>query len=91
VEQRLNFGYGCYGCRDATDLGPDEGVLGFPASVLPAVVEHLQFLSEKAIPNSRQKRAFTALRKATCLSTDPGSSSADCAGLMSVDSEVGMM
>lgn len=66
VEQRLNFGYGCYGCRDATDLGPDEGVLGFPASVLPAVVEHLQFLSEKAIPNSRQKRAFSALKKATC-------------------------
>lgn len=65
VEQRLNFGYGCYGCRDATDLGPDESVLGFPASVLPAVVEHLRFLSEKAIPNSRQKRAFAALRKAT--------------------------
>ena len=62
VEQRLNFGYGCYGCRDATDLGPDEGILGFPVSVLPAVVEHLQFLSEKAIPNSRKKRAFVALR-----------------------------
>ncbi len=66
VEQRLNLSYGCYGCRDATDLGPDEGVLGFPASVLPAVVEHLQFLSEKAIPNSRQKRAFATLKKATC-------------------------
>ena len=66
VEQRLNYGYGCYGCRDATDIGPDESVLGFPASVLPAVVEHLRFLSGKAIPNSRQKQAFSALRKATC-------------------------
>jgi len=66
VEQRLNFGYGCYGCRDATDLDHDEGVLGFPAALLPAVVENLQFLSGKAIPNSRQKRAFSALRKATC-------------------------
>lgn len=66
LEQRLNFSYGCYGCRDATDLGPDEGVLGFPGSVLSAVVEHLQFLSEKAIPNSRQKRAFAAIRNATC-------------------------
>jgi len=65
VEQRLNFNYGCYGCRDATDLGPEEGILGFPASVLPAVVEHLQFLSAKAIPNSREKRAFAALGKAT--------------------------
>ena len=63
VEQRLNFGYGCYGCRDATDLGPDEAVLGFPASDLAGVVEHLRFLSEKAIPNSRQKRAFAALNK----------------------------
>ncbi|MGB9587394.1 MAG: DUF169 domain-containing protein [Armatimonadota bacterium] len=65
VEQRLNSNYGCYGCRDATDIGVGEGVLGFPISVLPAMVEHLQFLSEKAIPNSRQKRALSALRKAT--------------------------
>lgn len=81
VEQRLNFGYGCYGCRDATDLGPEEGVLGFPAFVLPAVVEHLRFLSVKAIPNSRQKRAFSALRKATC----PSACSEDDNGTQNID------
>ena len=81
VEQRLNFGYGCYGCRDATDLGSDEGVLGFPASVLPVLVEHLQFLSAKAVPNSREKRAFSALRKATC----PGAYSEGDNGTQRID------
>ncbi|MGB9620088.1 MAG: DUF169 domain-containing protein [Armatimonadota bacterium] len=84
VDQRLNYSYGCYGCRDATDIGPDEGVLGFPTSALPAVVEHLQFLSRKAIPNSRQKRAFAAIQKATCPGASPEatqtqSSDVDCA------------
>ncbi len=30
IEQRLNYSLGCYGCREATDLGPHESVLGFP-------------------------------------------------------------
>jgi len=63
VENRLNFSYGCYGCRDATDIGPNEAVLGFPASMLPLVGEHLQFLSKKAIPTSRSKKALAALRR----------------------------
>ena len=29
-EQRLNQCFGCYGCRDATNLGTSEAVLGFP-------------------------------------------------------------
>ncbi len=62
LEQRLNLSYGCYGCREATDLGPDEAVVGFPGSLLPGVVEHLNFLSKKAIPGSRGKRALSALR-----------------------------
>ena len=33
TEQRLNFGYGCYGCREASDIGPNETVIGFPASL----------------------------------------------------------
>jgi len=61
LEGRLNFGYGCYGCRDATDLGGSETVVGFPAAVLPAVVDHLAFLAQKAIPNSRSKRAWGVL------------------------------
>ena len=28
LEQRLNFSFGCYGCRDATDLSGSETVIG---------------------------------------------------------------
>ena len=63
LENRLNFGYGCYGCRDATDIGNNETVLGFPTLFLPLIVEHLEFLSQKAIPTSRSKKAWHALQK----------------------------
>jgi uncharacterized protein (DUF169 family) len=62
LENRLNFGFGCYGCREATDLGPNESVVGFPTSVLQKIVEHIIYLSHKAIPNSRTKKAFTSLK-----------------------------
>lgn len=63
LEHRLNFSYGCYGCRDATDIGPGEAVLGFPSSLLGPVVEHLEFLNQKAIPTSRSKKAFSGLMR----------------------------
>jgi len=63
LEKRLNFSFGCYGCRDATDMGPGEAVLGFPASFLPDIVEHLEYLNKKALPHSRGKHAFEALKK----------------------------
>jgi len=63
LEQRLNFSYGCYGCRDATDLSTSETVVGFPAALLPAMVNHLEFLAQKAIPTSRSKKAWGALEK----------------------------
>ena len=62
LEQRLNLVYGCYGCRDATDLGENEAVIGFPAKMLPAITEHLEFLNKKAIPHSRSKKALKALK-----------------------------
>lgn len=58
LEQRLNLSYGCYGCRDATDIRPSETVLGFPASALAVITEHLEYLGEKAIANSRSKKAY---------------------------------
>jgi uncharacterized protein (DUF169 family) len=64
LENRLNYGYGCYGCRDATDLGESETAMGFPAEMLPAIVKHLEYLNKKAIPASRSKNAFSALMKA---------------------------
>ena len=63
VENRLNFGYGCYGCREATDLAQTETVIGFPAAMLPAIVSCLEYLGQKAIPASRSKRALAALSK----------------------------
>lgn len=62
LEHCLNFSYGCYGCRNATDLEGGEAVLGFPADLLPGIVAHLEFLAQKAIPTSRSKKAHTALR-----------------------------
>jgi hypothetical protein len=63
VEQRLNFGYGCYGCREATDIPPNETVLGLPVCLLPPIFEYLEFLNEKAIPASGSKRALAALQQ----------------------------
>jgi len=63
LEKRLNFSFGCYGCRDATDMAPGEAVLGFPASYLLDIVEHLDYLNKKALPHSRGKHAFAALKK----------------------------
>jgi len=62
-QHRMNLSYGCYGCRDATDIGPDESVLGFPYSDFDKIVEYIEHLSMKAIPNSRSKNAYTVLKK----------------------------
>lgn len=61
LEQRLNFSFGCYGCREATDLKLGETVLGFPGSLLDPLVAMLRMLTEKAIPRSRAKLAYAGL------------------------------
>ena len=74
VEQKFNMSMGCYGCRDATDIGPNETVLGFPFKDFESIVKSLEFLNQKAIPNSRGKNALAMFRrkKAEELSiTDP--------------------
>ena len=63
VEQRLNFSLGCYGCREATDLGPDETVLGFPGGRLPAIRAALDALNVKAVPRSRAKAVLHNLMR----------------------------
>jgi uncharacterized protein (DUF169 family) len=60
-EQRLNHCFGCYGCRDATNLGSSEAVLGFPGNLLPEMSEAIAFLNQKTIPTSRAKKAYSAL------------------------------
>ncbi|MCX6997029.1 MAG: DUF169 domain-containing protein, partial [Kiritimatiellaeota bacterium] len=61
LEQRLNFGLGCYGCREATDLEPGETALGFPGSLLEPLLGALELLSARAIPRSRAKLAHQCL------------------------------
>jgi uncharacterized protein (DUF169 family) len=63
TEGRLNLTYGCYGCREATDILRQESLVGFPVSLLEPLVSHLEFLQEKAMPVSRSKRALQALRE----------------------------
>jgi uncharacterized protein (DUF169 family) len=65
LEGRLNFGFGCYGCREATDLSPNETVIGFPAGYLPGMVKALENLSQKAIPNSRAKKVTKIILQRT--------------------------
>jgi len=60
-EQRLNLTYGCYGCREATDIARNETLVGFPVSFLARIVTHLEYLGRQAIPTSRSKRALRAL------------------------------
>jgi len=63
LEDRLNFGLGCYGCREATDIAAGETVVGFPARLLQPIVEHLEFLAKRAMPNCRQKKALNMLER----------------------------
>ncbi|MCX5855510.1 MAG: DUF169 domain-containing protein [Deltaproteobacteria bacterium] len=65
LEERLNFGFGCYGCRDASDLVEGESIVGFPAFLLTPIVAHLEFLGAGAIPVSRRKKAWQALKGKT--------------------------
>ena len=63
LEQRLNFSLGCYGCREATDLGPNESVLGFPGARLEPLLAALESLANKAVGRSRAKAVFGNLDK----------------------------
>jgi len=63
LQQKFNMSMGCYGCRDATDIGHNETVLGFPFKDFNAMVESIEFLSQKAIPNSRGKNALAMLKR----------------------------
>ncbi|GAB4367792.1 MAG: DUF169 domain-containing protein [Calditrichia bacterium] len=63
LERKINLSYGCYGCREATNLKACEAALGFPIELLPGIVDHLSHLNKKAIPISREKRPFRNLQK----------------------------
>ncbi len=58
LERKVNFSLGCYGCREATDIGADETVVGFPADKAAALADEVVRLAAKALPNSRGKKAY---------------------------------
>ncbi len=55
VTGNVNISLGCFGCRKTTDIGPDEMLVGIPATKLDEVVKALDKLKEGAIPKSRTK------------------------------------
>lgn len=62
LEKKLNVTLGCYGCRNATDI-PDEHLLaGFPGDQLETMVYALKCLQKKAMPRTKEKRAFNRLK-----------------------------
>lgn len=63
VKQKFNMSFGCYGCRDATDIGPNETVLGFPFKDFESIVGYIEKLAQKALPNSRRKNAYAMLKR----------------------------
>jgi uncharacterized protein (DUF169 family) len=63
LEGRLNYSLGCYGCREATDLGLGETVIGFPGGELEPLLAALAVLRAKAVSRSRSKSAYASLRQ----------------------------
>jgi uncharacterized protein (DUF169 family) len=58
VTGKMNASFGCYGCREATDLAEEECVLGIPGPMLDKVTMNLERLAAKAIPKVRGKSTY---------------------------------
>jgi len=54
----VNMSFGCYGCREATDMADDEGIIGIPGAKLAEIVSSLEGLAEKAMPRVRSKNVY---------------------------------
>jgi uncharacterized protein (DUF169 family)/NAD-dependent dihydropyrimidine dehydrogenase PreA subunit len=51
----INMSLGCYGCRTCSDLGEDIMFMGIPMAKMPSLIDGLEHLGKKAIPDSRSK------------------------------------
>jgi uncharacterized protein (DUF169 family) len=49
----INMSLGCYSCRTVSDLGEDIMFMGIPMARMPALIDGLENLGKKAIPDSR--------------------------------------
>ena len=59
--QEMNVSVGCYGCRNATSVPDNHLYAGFPGDQLESIVESLSNINEKAMPRTREKRAYSKL------------------------------
>lgn len=53
--QKMNISFGCYGARAISDINDFEAYLSVPFNQLPSLVESLEKLSVKSIPEARRK------------------------------------
>ncbi|MGY0288725.1 MAG: hypothetical protein DSO07_07590 [Thermoproteota archaeon] len=60
---KINTSFGCYGCRIATDIGPNEALIGIPFAYFAGVADLIKFFSENAIPRCREKAAYKKLKE----------------------------
>ena len=51
----MNTSLGCYGCRAVSDLGDDIMFMGIPLAKMQTVIEGLEYLGRKAIPDARAR------------------------------------
>jgi uncharacterized protein (DUF169 family) len=54
----INASFGCYGCRDATDISDGEGLIGIPYGKLHEILESLERLSMRAMPQVQSKGVY---------------------------------
>ncbi|MCX6653466.1 MAG: DUF169 domain-containing protein [Methanomassiliicoccales archaeon] len=52
---KVNISLGCYGCRKATDLRPEEMLVGVPGSRLEEMSKNIEKLGEEAITKCRTR------------------------------------
>ncbi|MDI3502428.1 MAG: hypothetical protein PWR09_553 [Archaeoglobi archaeon] len=45
--KKVNASFGCYGCREASDLRDDEAMIGIPYERFPEIVEAVRMMKEK--------------------------------------------
>jgi len=55
VTGNVNISLGCFGCRKATDIAPEEMLVGIPAGKLEPIVAALEKMAAGPIPKSRVK------------------------------------
>jgi len=75
VTGKMNASFGCYGCREATDLAAEECVMGIPGHMLDSVTLNLERLAVNAIPKVRVKATYRHFEERTL--SEPDCSAAD--------------